>query len=502
MLKGHTKIELTNVNTGEVKVVEDDNLVTNAMAKMFEEMPYCRYRLDCENPFNSSLPFIDRFCGGILLFKDPIEEDPDNWMLPAGNRMTGNGRINYASPNDVPEFGAFNGEESYWNEETGERKYVYDFATSKANGTISCVALTNFLNGYWGLGNSSGKRESMSVEKVNYSNTDLANSYFWGSHYAFPNYFSLSTGMTDPISGKILFADYDEGCIYIFSNYALCYDSSYSTYHVKYGNLKVSKVEFPFRSFNPMFKFGYERTNRIVKQIDIPVPSEISSMNTSYTPYCDICRADDAVYILFPNNYGSIPANANIYVWKIGYDLETSELITVKNTTGTSLYIGNNYCGAYQSSYIEDGYLICSSGNGRMFKIKLSDPTDVTELENLTGWTSTSYLMKMGNTLIARNSREYSAVVDLNDNKVYPVNGSWNFGYNDYYRYTLIPIRGKDNFLIKALDNSMSSSTHILYNSSFLSTINNLPEPVVKTSDLSMKITYTLTPLGDEEGDS
>jgi hypothetical protein len=31
MLKGKTKIELTDINTGEVEVIEKDNLITNAL---------------------------------------------------------------------------------------------------------------------------------------------------------------------------------------------------------------------------------------------------------------------------------------------------------------------------------------------------------------------------------------------------------------------------------------------------------------------------------------
>ena len=34
-LKGHTKITLTDVKTGETKVVEKDNMVTNAVADIF-----------------------------------------------------------------------------------------------------------------------------------------------------------------------------------------------------------------------------------------------------------------------------------------------------------------------------------------------------------------------------------------------------------------------------------------------------------------------------------
>ena len=33
-LKGHTRIELRNIETGEVEVHEDDNMVTNALSKL------------------------------------------------------------------------------------------------------------------------------------------------------------------------------------------------------------------------------------------------------------------------------------------------------------------------------------------------------------------------------------------------------------------------------------------------------------------------------------
>lgn len=504
MLKGHTKIELTDVNTGKVKVVEDDNIVTNAMAKMLDSTAYASYNPNCNNPFNSTLPFIDRFCGGILLLKDPIEENPDNWMLPTGNRMIGNGRINYASPNDVPEFGAFNSEESSWNPETGERKYVYDFGTSKANGTISCVALTNFLNGYWGLGNSSGKRESMTVEQVDYSIPARMKYYFWDRSYNLPYRYSKSQGMTNPVSLKILFADHDENCIYAYSKYAFEYNSSNATHHVSYGKLVLSKIDTAFHSVNPMFPFGAERVNRIVKQIDITVPSEIASLSTSCTVYNAVCRADDAVYIVFVNNSsGYVNVNENFYVWKIGYDLKTSEVFTIKNTTDASLRINHHsYC---HTVYIENGYLIISERNNshRMFKIKMSDPTDITVFENITGCSTVPYLMKCGNTLVARYDFKNQGIVDQNDKIIRPINGTCEISGSstDWLYYDFIPIRGKDNIYLMSKSCDFSD-TLVVHHSFFMSTINNLPEPVVKTSDLSMKITYTLTPIGEEEGDS
>ena len=61
MLKGHTKIELTNVKTGEKKVVEKHNLVTNGIASLYGKLPKeCLFE-DVSN--------IDFHFGGLLLFE-------------------------------------------------------------------------------------------------------------------------------------------------------------------------------------------------------------------------------------------------------------------------------------------------------------------------------------------------------------------------------------------------------------------------------------------------
>ena len=43
MLKGKTKIELTNVHTGEVEVIEKENMVTNALQYIFDPLGYIKY---------------------------------------------------------------------------------------------------------------------------------------------------------------------------------------------------------------------------------------------------------------------------------------------------------------------------------------------------------------------------------------------------------------------------------------------------------------------------
>lgn len=157
MIKGHTKIELTNVKTGEVQVVEDDNIVTNA-PMIYENASKIRgyneyaaaksFAGDVilkKDAGNKQVLLADAYFGGILLFADPIDENANYPYVNSTNEMVGNGSV-YDAMTETKEYGAYNQEEStYVVSEDGiiTRKYVYDFGTSKANGTISSVCLCN-----------------------------------------------------------------------------------------------------------------------------------------------------------------------------------------------------------------------------------------------------------------------------------------------------------------------------------------------------------------------
>lgn len=519
MIKGHTKIELVNVKTGQKKVIEDDNMITNAISKMFESTPYCGCTY-VSNPFSKPSPLIDKLCGGILLFSDPIEEDPDNYLTPKNNKMVGNARVNYASGQDVPEFGAYNAEESTWNPDTGERKYVYDFSTSKGNGTISCVALTNPLLGYYGIGNPSEKKESVTVENINYSHSHVIRDYFWGNSNckSFPS--SCSSDVYSVKEPCALFADYNKNCIYAFGRCALQYSSSYASEHISSGKFNLYKIYFPMNLVNPMERLDSIDVWRIQEKIEIEVPSTISSLSTNYATYSCVCRGDDAVYIVFGNNVAMSP-NSTFYVWKIGYDLTTSEVFTMRNTTGATIVCGDRSqqytCNFTHGMFVSDGYLICTGySNNRVFKMKLSDPTDVAEFKNNLPDTSNTYyrFYKLGGTIIICNVQSSSSgtgSVILDENVILPVNGSPSLspdsGNDSIKNYNFIPVHGCESFVIATCkgDYIANPNSRLVRDPFMLSTINNLPEPVVKTADLAMKITYTLsldTSDEQEAGDS
>lgn len=134
MLKGHTKIILTDVKTGKQEVHEDDNLITHAIDKIINIEMAMNHA-----PNTRLLPIATNALGGIMLFDGELTEDADNIHFPMEAHLVG-----YANT-------SVNTSDKYrgsWNsQESGkiENGYVsvWDFGTSQANGTIKAVARTH-----------------------------------------------------------------------------------------------------------------------------------------------------------------------------------------------------------------------------------------------------------------------------------------------------------------------------------------------------------------------
>ena len=86
-LKGHATIELTDISTGEVQKIEEDNLVTNALAEMFWSAGF----MGSEQPKSLYFPVYQKLLGGLILWENTIPENADRIFEPAGNRVTGTG---------------------------------------------------------------------------------------------------------------------------------------------------------------------------------------------------------------------------------------------------------------------------------------------------------------------------------------------------------------------------------------------------------------------------
>ena len=150
-IKGHAKIELTDVHNGGKEVIESDNIVTNGAANFMKPLG-CSYY----NRFNGfSDPLVTTLYGGLILWDGNIEEDVNKYAKPSNVSMVGNAYYGYKNTSDVPELGSYNASES--EVASDHVKFVYDFATNEGNGEIACLSLVHKSTGMIGFGNKSGK---------------------------------------------------------------------------------------------------------------------------------------------------------------------------------------------------------------------------------------------------------------------------------------------------------------------------------------------------------
>ena len=79
MLKGTTRIELTDVNTGEVETYQNSNMVTNALRDILKPLGLSKR----PNRFlNEFVPYYEKLLGGILCFDREIPENADEYYPP------------------------------------------------------------------------------------------------------------------------------------------------------------------------------------------------------------------------------------------------------------------------------------------------------------------------------------------------------------------------------------------------------------------------------------
>lgn len=69
MLKGHAKIELKDINTGEIKTYEHDNMITNAVAS---SIGYANRFMDYSDVNKKYLPLYDKGMGGYCFFRKSL----------------------------------------------------------------------------------------------------------------------------------------------------------------------------------------------------------------------------------------------------------------------------------------------------------------------------------------------------------------------------------------------------------------------------------------------
>lgn len=170
-MKGRTTIILTDAR-GRQERIQETNMVTGALDSLFNGSPYGLASRGCY-PYLAQLGLagtnrddsLNLAAGGLLLFGNTIEEDEAHIFESFTNPLIGCAS-NDAYSGDDQKRGSFNVTES--GAITNGYRFVWDFATNQANGTIRCVSLSNARAGVNSRASYPQKMDGLNLENVQY----------------------------------------------------------------------------------------------------------------------------------------------------------------------------------------------------------------------------------------------------------------------------------------------------------------------------------------------
>ena len=449
-MKGKTIIELTDVKTKKKEVLKDDNLVTDVLEKILTLNPNGLLTNINKDTF---YPIVEKIVGGILLFKDKITEDKNTSFVSTSNECIGYaGQVEGVQENPLQ--GSFNKQES--KATSNGYKFVWDFGTSKANGKISSVCLTNAKagGGYFGTkSNGETNRIKLGEDKYLIKNTD--------------------TEMKKKYV-NVVEANFEEN--YIVS---IVPESDH---------LRIIKSREPLLNFrlDDSLSFLNEKNTTETK----------IKYKKSYGTY-GVCIYVDAenYYLLKTSTSGGNTNVTKLKINKANNSIEETEftLENVKIENIGSYSLDYDYYRTIKS-VLRGGYVYAVSTDEKyVVKFAINNPVDVTKIEpkftlktgSISSHTTGCGMYILGDMIIGTNF-----TIDKND-KVTEI------AQSDLSTIECIPL-SYGPFLLGYFANGESSGDKYLRKVLYLitpysATINNLSKTVEKTADKTMKITYYLT---------
>ena len=449
-MKGKTIIELTDVKTKKKEVLKDDNLVTDVLEKILTLNPNGLLTNINKDTF---YPIVEKIVGGILLFKDKITEDKNTSFVSTSNECIGYaGQVEGVQENLLQ--GSFNKQES--KATSNGYKFVWDFGTSKANGKISSVCLTNAKagGGYFGTkSNGETNRIKLGEDKYLIKNTD--------------------TEMKKKYV-NVVEANFEEN--YIVS---IVPESDH---------LRIIK------SREPLLNFRLDDSLSFLDEKNI-TETKIK-YKKSYGTY-GVCIYVDAenYYLLKTSTSGGNTNVTKLKINKANNSIEETEftLENVKIENIGSYSLDYDYYRTIKS-VLRGGYVYAVSTDEKyVVKFAINNPVDVTKIEpkftlktgSVSSHTTGCGMYILGDMIIGTNF-----TIDKNDTVT-------EIAQSDLSTIECIPL-SYGPFLLGYFANGESSGDKYLRKVLYLitpysATINNLSKTVEKTADKTMKITYYLT---------
>lgn len=523
MLKGRTRIELTDVDTGKVEVHEDENMFTQSVYDHLNN-GWTQMLGGLSTIKSWHLPLATKMLGGVALFSETIDEQEGITCFPEENEVLGYAG-DIASDGSTKFWGSRNFLESEaYDQETKTVKYVWDFGTSQGNGTIKAIGMippkqvnyygdsmwhiqhnryldaTTYFSPFgmrivefdgdeviWmqnGTGEVTINRSKFELSKITLTETLGTNTLISSKKVALPN-----TGLN---YCQMYWKDGGDGYWYGFLNFS---NNSFT-------NLVNTDTGWKYFNYRGSYYLQIVRINKETFQMEyhnVTAPSYyVSDMGSNpiiTKNYIIMTVSSDSYWYSYGTSdcrISSVRKDKLCYISKYDWTVAVKNIVDDKDqqkymfpnsyTTSQCYYFNQIYCTAYT--------------------VKL--PNGTYQLNDLLLDDDGVVINQFPAPIASNTGIPTTSVSDTNSHYVFPFpytinTQTYSSGYNYYRCWGLIINRKKKLLLwIGSYNNSFKYYVAPL-DCQDLVTINNLSEPVTKTSTQSMKITYTVTDMDDNE---
>ena len=475
-LNGTTKIELTNVKTGEVEVVEKHNLVTNAVADILNADPL-NLRWDSDLFRTYSLPVLHNLIGGIVLVGDALEENPELYYIPESNPIVGYSNME-VSPDTDPKRGSLNQIESGALEDGSGYRFVFDFESSQGNGKISAVSLTSQHMGACGYSSEQYDDRATGSDYVSLAARKTAFPLLAAEECVMQNYTEAN------IVANIAAIDVENRCAYSIVCEAV---KSISVYKIP---LLTDHVG--------LFSKNVCGTPELMTTIQTQNfrSSHASGSTKNYYAFCD--GGDGFIWGFDANSNAQTSQTIRwVKIDKSTWGIEEGQWSLPK-----TVYAGGGANNISSSSQSSECKILVINGFAYFFGtnytsvviVNTNNPTDIAVIEdtktamlqpNVTS--NGAYLNTLGNVVYLSGSHIIGK--ELHAGKATQTSNRYVPGLYKTWRPNIR--YGPVVFGFYA-GGGANATISMWLDSSYLATINNLERPVEKTADKTMKITYIL----------
>ncbi|WP_455501612.1 hypothetical protein [Gemmiger sp.] len=477
-LHGHTRIELTDVHTGAVEVAEKDNIITNAVANIFNgyggslNTAMLLWRGEQDDP-NGPKDLVSMFYGGLILYDTAIGADPETVFAPAEAGVTGTAMVNLVNTTTNTTRGSANLTETNIDPMNGVATFVYEFATNQGNGVIQSVCLTHPQGAYYSEMVDAPNAAATLAGKLNFGGALGGDRLLTGI---------LSTEFYPTTErGVVLYADpaNDEAV-------AGRVDAENAVLELRHHCLGLHSLDL----FRRDALGGWDSLTE-TETLDIADFLQCTTANAG--KYCRLCfdAEADKIYLVSTPEGSTIAAGGVIKVR--AYDRQTHKAkdYTVPNNTGGALRgtVSEAKSTPLNGTVYGGSLYMTAPSTYQIYRFPLADPTDV-QAVTMHG-DDLQCLSDAHDGRIYCYYRTRGVVLNTARNELFSCEAA---GYDNSTSgfATTVPVLGEPVTPLRRFYSESRVRTERVLRANYLATVNDLPKAVEKTADKTMKVIYTL----------